>query len=228
VTAVHTFEEWTRLLAVLDLPPEPSVLVLAPDTERELLQALQRVRPAASVTMLDIPLPASSRHESASPAGATPRRLVLMPGTELGLSRESVDVVLCDHAIDDLVVGAVARHEGIFPAATEAGEYASLPRAVRAYWRSGDLESVAAPEFVSVVRSLLQPLRPSACLVFHHEVLDAHLVGGHPLDLYAEYLSLGRRWLAASDLQVEEIELDAFSPSWWLCLRRGIHRSVAP
>jgi len=215
VTAVPSFDEWIRVLETLSLPPEPSVLVLAPDAERELLQAIQRVRARAAIAVL----------ATASIPGAAARPFDVAPTGDLGPSLETVDLVACDHAIDDIVVEAVARHEGLPPEKPGGGEYAPRPRAVRAYWRSGDLEAVAAPAFVEAVRSFAGALRPSGCIVFHHEVRDAHLTDGHPLDLYAEYLALARRWLAASDLQLTEVTLDTLSPTWWMCLRKGAGRS---
>ena len=214
--------EWSRLLDLLSLPMEASVLVAAPDSDERLLRVLADVRPRARVSLLDIApgLPADSPADS-SPFPSVVRRIAPIPGGELDLPEDSFDLAVFEHAIDDIVVEAVAHHEGIESQARgEGGEYSPRSRAVRAYWRSGDLEAVAAPALVRVVELGLRALRPSARMVFHHRVVDAHLVAGHPLDLYTEYLPLTRRWIAEAGLRLREVALDSFDPTWWMCLER--------
>ncbi|MCJ7752656.1 MAG: hypothetical protein MUQ65_16460 [Armatimonadetes bacterium] len=208
--------EWSRLLDLLSLPPEPAVLVAAPDSD-DVMQALAAVRPRARVTLLDVtPQP--------RPAAAAPvvHRIPLIPGRDLDLAERSLDLAVFDHAIDDIVVEAVAHHEGIHPDPQgDRGQYSPRPRAVRAYWRSGDLEAVAAPALIRVVQSCLRALRPSGRMVFHHHVAEAHLVAGHPFDLYTEYLPLARRWIAEAGIDIPEIALDSFDQAWWMCLERA-------
>ena len=208
--------EWPRLLHLLSLPAEPAVLVAAPDSD-DVMQALADARPRARVTLLDVtpePRPA--------PAAPVAHRIPLIPGSDLDLAEGSFDLALLDHAIDDIVVEAVAHHDGIhLDPHGDRGEYSPRARAVRAYWRSGDLEAVAAPALVRVVQSCLRALRPSARMIFHHRVVDAHLAGGHPFDLYTDYLPLARRWIAKARIDFREIALDSFDPAWWMCLERA-------
>lgn len=208
--------EWTRLLDLLNLPAEPAALVAAPDGDT-VLQALAGLRPRVQLTLLDLtpdPRPA--------PVASVARRLPLLPSRDLHLPESSLDLAIFDHAIDDIVVEAIADHDGIPPDAPgDRGEYSPRPRAVRAYWRSGDLDTIAAPALLRIVRSCLLALRPSAPMLFHHRVVDAHLTGGHPLELYAEYLSLARRWIADAGLELREVPLDSFDPAWWMCLKRA-------
>ena len=218
---MNLFAEWSRLLDLLGVPPEPAVLAAAPDSD-DLLRALATLRPHARVTLLDI-APGLQSHQTADglPGASPVQRVAFLPGTELGLPEDSLDLAVFDHAIDDVVVEAIAQHEGIHSHAQgDRGEYSARPRALRAYWRSGDLETVAVPAFLALVQSCLRAVRPSAHLVFHHRVLDAHLLAGHPLDLYTEYLPLARRWIAEAGLPLREVALDSFAPSWWMCLQR--------
>jgi len=208
--------QWPRLLDLLSLPPEPAVLVAAPDSD-DVMQALADARPRSRVTLLDV-----TSEPRPAPAAPVAHRIPLIPGRDIGLAEGSLDLAIFDHAIDDIVVEAVAHHDGIHPDPHgDRGEYSPRPRAVRAYWRSGDLEAVAAPALVRVVQSCLRALRPSARMVFHHRVVDAHLVRGHPLDLYTEYLPLTRRWIAEAGIDLREIALDSFDQAWWMCLERA-------
>ena len=208
--------EWPRLLDLLSVPPEPAILVAAPDGD-DLLQAIAELRPGARVSVLDL-----TPDPRPTPPALDARRIPFIMGSPPDLGDDTLDLAVFDHAIDDIVVEAIARHEGIPPSSREdRGEYSPRPRAVRAYWRSGDLESVAAPALLEIVRSCSRALRPSARIVFHHRVVDAHLLAGHPLDLYAEYLSLARRWIADAHLDLREVSLDSYDPSWWMCLQKA-------
>jgi len=208
--------EWSRLLHLLSLPPEPAVLVAAPDSD-DVMQALADARPRARVTLLDV-----TPESRPAPAAPVAHRIPLIPGRDLDLAEGSFDLALLDHAIDDIVVEAVAHHEGIhLDPHGDRGQYSPRPRALRAYWRSGDLEAVAAPALVRVVQSCLRALRPSGRMVFHHHVAEAHLVAGHPFDLYTEYLPLARRWIADAGIDLREIALDSFDQAWWMCLERA-------
>ena len=171
--SVTASTEWPRLLELLNVPSEPAILVAAPDSE-DLLQAIADLRPNARVSILDL-----TPHPPPAPAALAAHRIPYINGNPLDLGDRTLDLAVFDHAIDDIVVEAIAHHDGIPPDSHEdSGEYSPRPRAVRAYWRSGDLESVAAPALLHIVRSCARALRPSARIVFHHRVIDS-LVGNH-------------------------------------------------
>lgn len=206
---MHTESQWARVLGLLRLPPEPSVLIVAPDTEDALIELVRRHHPNAKCSVLELPC--------ADPAPPSDERTRLDAAhlTRLG---QVFDVALFDHVLDDIVAEAVARSEGIDSGDATLGEYAPRPRALRAYWRSGELEGVAAPELVSIVEACSQALRRDGHLILHHRVENAHLTQGHPMDLYAEYVPLARGWLRNSEIGLREISLDSLDPQWWLCL----------
>ncbi len=212
--------DWARVLETLDLPPEPAVLAASPDGGDDLLRALTQVRPKVRVVALDLrPSEEQSPHGPSTPGIIT--RAAALPGSDPDLPEDTFDLAVFDHAIDDIVIEAVTRCEGIESDGREdRGQYSPRPRALRAYWRSGDLEAAAAPELLRLLRSCLRGLRASARILFHHHVVEAHLQAGHPLDLSTEYLPLARRWIAQAGLHLREIPLDSFHPNWWMCLER--------
>lgn len=200
---------------MLDLPERPEVLVAAPQGEASVVQALMALRPSARATAVDVSPPEGGGKERHSPIQAvalSDLAAVVRPGT--------VDAALFDHAIDDIVIEALSRHEELGPRDAAAGEYSPWARAVRAYWRAGDLEEVAAPFFVSLMEGCQPLLRRSAKIVHHHRVLGADLVAGQPMDLYTQYIELARGWIRHSPLRLREIALDSLDPQWWLCLER--------
>jgi hypothetical protein len=210
---VDLVEQWHDVLQLLSLPDTPQVLVAAPDDEEAVLAALQRARPSARVVVLSI------GGRSTPARGLAPRLPATPSAMESGIAESSIDLALLDHVIDDIVLEAVARREGIGDE-DHRGEYAPKARAVRAYWRSGDLERVAIPELTDLVGACVRALRPSARMVFSHRVVGDDL-SGQPMDLYTDYLALARRWLLSAGLRLREAPLDGLDPHWWMCLERA-------
>jgi len=205
---VDSISAWLRILDSFQVPTDGSVVELAPSGDDTLSHALAQRNPRASLAKLSIP-----------PSVGV--RAALAAQVRDQIAPLSTHLIAIRHAVDDIVDATIARHEGLgllLPAETRQ---AAVVRAVRAYWRSGDLERVVAPELVGVVGELCPALRPAGRLVFSHEVVDSDLRLGQPLDLYVEYIPLTRRWLAGADLPLQEIALDGFDPHWWLFLKRA-------
>jgi|GEM_PF-2420275 len=209
-------DRWKEIFRLLSLPDEPHVLLAAPGDEREFVDTLLAVYPRARVSAIDVAR--RSIEGTQRPEGGVSRRYAAMsPNFEQQLPPTAFDVAIFDHALDDIVVEAIARNEGLAPD-DAAGEYAPRPRAVRAYWRCGDLETVARPAFLSVLNGCSRALKPQSLLVLHHRVLNADLVDGMPMDLYTEYVELARKWTRGSSLGLREVSLDSLDSHWWLCL----------
>jgi hypothetical protein len=207
--------DWHRVLQAVDLPERAVTLVTAPHGEASVAAALTQLRPSAQTTTLCI-----APGKRFGKAGVLSHRTVTAEQLPSVLGEASVDASLFDHALDDVVVEALAHQEGFRSYESGEGEYAPWARALRAYWRSGDLEEVAAPFFLGLMAACLRVLRPSAPIILHHRVLDADLLAGQPMDLYTEYVQLARRWVKGSTLGVHEMPLDSLDPQWWLCLQR--------
>ena len=211
-------DQWHRVLGLVRLPDEPHILLASPDNEAEVLVALSRRWPRAHVLALEI----GGRGEpSESPEGIAVQQRVSADAVADWRAKgdAGLDLVLFDHALDDIVLEAVARSEGTVEG-DRRGEHAPMVRAVRAYWRSGELERVARPALARLVGVCERALSPGALIVFSHRVAAADLPG-QPMDLYTDHLALARRWLTSSGLPLEEVRLDALDPHWWMCLRRA-------
>ncbi|MFB3880361.1 MAG: hypothetical protein ACE149_03810 [Armatimonadota bacterium] len=186
-------DQWHRVLGLVRLPDEPRVLLASPDNEAEVLTAVSRLWPRARLTTVSV-------------------------GERLPADSSALDLALFDHALDDIVLEAVARAEGISDG-DRRGEHAPRVRAIRAYWRSGELERVARPALAKLVAACERALRPGALIIFSHRVAGADLPG-QPMDFYTDCLALARRWLSSAGLPLEEIQLDTLDPHWWLSLRK--------
>jgi hypothetical protein len=209
---------WRRLLEAIRLPPEAYVLAIGSRAPDPLAAALADDRPDAQYVALSLGGEAMSAPEPII-AGLTVTQRAAVRSLEdicAHLKSDHFHLIAFLHALDDMVQMAVARHEvGLTPDETEA-----VLRAVRAYWRSGDLERIAVPSLLEVIEACRTSLRPGGHLAFSHEVLDLDLRQGHPLELYAEYVVRARSWISAAGLPLREIEVAGLDPQWWICLQR--------
>ena len=197
---MDSISRWVRIFEIVGLPPDPLVLAVAPRGAGAIAEALRAAAPVARLTELAI--------------AARGRGLPLtVPGGPFHLA-------LFDHAIDDIVSAAIAAEEGVdVNAEGRVGDPAAA-RALRAYWRAGDLHQIAAPAVTAVVDLCRAALRPDGRLVFAHQVFDSDLRLGQPLEVYADYIPLARKWIAEAGLPLRELTLDGLDPHWWLCLER--------
>jgi len=211
-------DQWHRVLGLVRLPDEPRILLASPDNEAQVLVALSRRWPRAHVLALEV---GGRGGPSQSPEGIAVQQCVSAEAVADWRAECNVglDLVMFDHALDDIVLEAVARSEGIVEG-DRRGEHAPMVRAVRAYWRSGELERVARPALARLVGVCERAMRPGAMIVFSHRVAGVDLPG-QPMDFYTDCLALARRWLTSSGLLLEEVRLDALDPHWWMCLGRA-------
>lgn len=199
---MDSITRWVRIFEIVGLPPDPLVLAVAPRGTGAIAQALRAAAPAARLTELTI----------------APRDR----GLPLTLPEGPFHLALFDHAIDDIVCAAVAAEEGA--GVDPEGRVADPPaaaRCLRAYWRAGELDQIAAPAVTALVDLCRAALRPHGRFVFAHQVFDSDLRLGQPLEVYADYIPLARKWIAEAGLPLRELTLDGLDPHWWLCLERN-------
>ncbi len=173
-----------------------------------LARAVSLRHPTATVVALDI---------GAAARGGRPPDSLLREQLEA----ETFHLIALRHVIDDIVEAAVAEQEGMVLDLGADDARSDIMRSLRAYSRSDDLEAIALPRLIEVVEACAAALHPNGNLLLTHEVLDSDLRLGHPLEIYADYVPLARRWLAEAGLPLHEISLDGVEPHWWLCLQRA-------
>lgn len=214
-------DQWVDVLRGFDLPPAARVLVLAPGREQAVLQALAEA--SSAVEALVLRLPGTPPDPAVDAPGATPVNLLPARVSDLPEwpPEQRFDAAALDHALDDLAHGIIAAHEGIAVRPAEPpDEYAPLPRAVRAYRRTGDFERIVKPEMLRFLAWVRQALRPRGRVALSHYVTGDELRQGQPLDLYSEYVPIVRRWMRGSDSGLREMKVERLDRQWWLCLER--------
>ncbi|MDH4179592.1 MAG: hypothetical protein OEV33_03705 [Armatimonadota bacterium] len=198
---------WADVIDALQLPSGCSVLEVVARGDDSLARALYHRNPTAALITLDM---------RAADNTGRPLAALLCEQFDPG----AFHLIALRHIIADIVESAVAEQEGITPDSSAGEAQPAVMRALRAYWRSGDLENTVVPRFLDIVDACRSALRPQGRILLAHQVLDSDLRLGHPLELYADYIPLARRWLAEAALPLREIPLDGFDPHWWLCLQR--------
>jgi len=209
---VEGLSPWQSGFAALALRGGASVLEIAGKPDGALRDELSRWSPGCWYLSAELGAPAASVPRPAADALAILAAVPLQPN--------SYDLIALTQAIPRIVLDAVAEREGM---AIERGQWQTrlpdLMRALRAYWRSGEVEEIAAPRVAAVVRACAGALRRQGAIVFSHHVDDEDLLLGHPLDLHTEYVPLIRSWVAASNVGLAEKRVEGMDPQWWLCLR---------
>ncbi len=207
--------QWKRVIEPLLLPTEPDVLMAASEAESSVTEALLALRPAANIITLDLwpeRKPTNNNLSSRLPFYLHTLERVFTDG--------SLDLVMLDHALDDFVMQLISQHEGIELTAEPTGEYSPGPRALRAYWRSGDLEVIIAPELTTLLGAFGRALRETGALILHHWVDNNDLLVGQPFDLYSSYIPLARKWMKSAGLPLHEKSIEGADSHWWLVLER--------
>ena len=202
---------WEHMLEFVRLPERPRVeeVVFGPDLS--VARALARVRPGAYYTALVMRADGGSARAEAlagMPLEVTPEA-----------PPESFDLIALHHAVGGLVESAVAAVEGMSgPAADGQQARARVVRALRAYHRLGELEEAARPHLLRALSGFSRTLSPNGRIVISHHVIESDLALGHPLDAYADYLTMARRWVSEAGSPLREVSADGLPPQWWLCL----------
>ena len=134
---------------------------------------------------------------------------------------ESFDLVAFQHAVNDLVQTAVADENGIDTVHLDWFEILpTMVRLVMEYHRDGRLETNVRSAFVGLMATAASLLRPGGHMVFNNCVFQVDLEAGYETDLYASFISLARRWIARSGLELEIVDPEWIDPQWWMVVRK--------
>jgi hypothetical protein len=137
------------------------------------------------------------------------------------LADESCSFVAFNHQINDIIQTIVFEGSG---RKTVAGDwYSMVPDMVKLIRRaneSGDMERIVRPQFLAIIESCNQVLKPGGVMGFNNSVTPLLLRHGYSEELLGSFIPLARRWIAEGIESLGEEEFAGFDAKWWLFFRR--------
>lgn len=133
----------------------------------------------------------------------------------------SFDAVIFLHAVNDMIQTIAAQQIGIDT--VHSDWYDILPAMIQELaerHRSGTLEATVKQEFISILQSAADVVKPGGIMVFTHWEYEYDLLLGYPADLYRSFVELARDWISRSDLPLKEVKVDGFDPEYRLIVRK--------
>lgn len=131
------------------------------------------------------------------------------------------DMVLFQHSANDIIQAILCERERIDTINSDWME--TLPEMIRILQNEvgeNTLEDHAKPGFIALLSSCLETLAYGGYMVFNHHMYQWDLDMGYPYTLWHDMIPMVRKWIAESDLKMEEVEFEGFDKQWWLFLRK--------
>jgi hypothetical protein len=143
-------------------------------------------------------------------------------GANMGIyySAGSFDVIAFQHAVNDIVQTIICENEGLDTVHSDWWEM--LPEMIRItadYHRTGRLEPASREGFLACVESCMKLLTAGGHMVFNNIVYQYDIDLGYPPDLYASFIPLARKWIAASGLPLHEVTPQELDGEWWMVMQ---------
>ena len=134
-------------------------------------------------------------------------------------SNKQADVVIFEHAFNDIVEDIIARKFGIDTINTSWWDI--LPKLIELtneVYLNGTYEEMIKEDFLRLLRSSLKVLKPSAFLVSYQFQFQFDIDLGIIPDIWTDLISTVRKWVKEANIG-EEVFFDGFEPNWWMFLR---------
>ena len=136
------------------------------------------------------------------------------------IGENKIDVVVFEHAINDILQGMFAERNGIDTIDTDW--YDVLPKMVEiisSEYRGGTFEASVRNEFLALLDSCLNVLKPNGYIVFFHHMYKMDLDFGYDAELYENMVNIVRKWVQEAGIG-QEVFFDGFEPHWWMFIKK--------
>jgi hypothetical protein len=130
-----------------------------------------------------------------------------------------LDVVVFEHSFNDVVETMFADKHGIDT--INASWWDILPQLIKATndaYTDGTYETVLKGEFLQMISSLLNILKPNSFLISHQFQYQGDLDLGIIPEIWPDLISTARKWLKEKNLGTE-VFFDGFEPKYWMFLK---------
>ena len=136
------------------------------------------------------------------------------------IGASKMDVVIFEHAINDILQGMFAARHGIDTIDTDWFDV--LPKMVEIITdehRRGTLEGFVKHEFIELLKSCFMTLKPGGFMCFFHHMYQMDLDCGYDEELYENMIHMTRKWIKEAKIG-SEVFFDGFDPHWWMFIQK--------
>ena len=133
------------------------------------------------------------------------------------IGANKMDVVIFEHAINDILQGMFAARHGI-----DTDWFDVLPKMVEIITdehRRGTLENSVKHEFIDLLKSCYMTLKPGGFMCFFHHMYQMDLDCGYDEELYENMIHMARKWIKEAKIG-NEVFFDGFDPHWWMFIQK--------
>ena len=137
------------------------------------------------------------------------------------IGKNKIDAVVFEHAINDILQGMFAERNDIDTIDTDWFEI--LPKMIEiisAEYRNGTFDAAVKNEFLALLTSCLNVLKPNGVMVFYHFMYQMDLDIGYDAELYENMVNIVRKWIHDAGIG-SEIFFDGFDPQWWMFIQKA-------
>jgi len=132
----------------------------------------------------------------------------------------NVDVIIFEHAFNDIVEDIIGKKYGIDTVNTSWWEI--LPKLIEVTndaYQNGTYEAIIKDNFLQMLRSLLKVLKPGSFIIAYQFQYQGDLDMGILPQIWPELISTVRKWIHEENIGCE-VSFDEFEPNWWLFIRK--------
>lgn len=136
------------------------------------------------------------------------------------IENEKFDVVAFEHSINDILQAMLGERDSIDT--TNEDWWEILPRMIeiiKQEYLNNTLEASVKVEFLELIRSCLDVLKPEGYIIINHFMYQYDLNLGYNPDLWNNMLPIVRKWINSLGIG-QEIFFDGFDSQWWLFYKK--------
>jgi len=130
------------------------------------------------------------------------------------------DVVVFEHSVNDVLYAMLGEKAGIDVANSYWFDIVrQLSDIITVEYESGTLEQNAKADFLTLIQSCLNILKPGGHIIINHFMYENDLKRGINPELWRDLLVIVREWICTLD--GTEISKEGFNPQWWMFFKKN-------
>ena len=136
-------------------------------------------------------------------------------------SDEKADVVIFEHAFNDIAEDLIAKKHGIDTINIDWFDIIQrLIEITNKAYLNGTYEEILKENFLEMLSSSLKVLKPGSFIISHQFQYQFDIDRGIFPEIWTELISMVRKWINEKDTG-EEVFFDGFDPTWWMFIKKA-------